>query len=117
VTTFAGMLFVAFGTPLLAGMAAVLGSTLSGTWLSGPLIEALVLYGGITAAATNLPATLILSETLYLEQDALFGFTSTIGGTTVWAVSPWLLFILFHALAALALYVWTVRRVRRVSDV
>ena len=117
VTTFAGMLFVTFGTPLLAGMVTVLGSAFSGTWLSGALIETLVLYGGVTAAATNLPATLILSETLYLDQDAIFGFTSTIGGTTLWSVSPWLLFILFHTLAAVALYIWTVRRVRRVSDV
>ncbi len=117
VTTFAGMLFVTFGTPLLAGMVGVLGSAFSGTWLSGPLVETLLLYGGVTAAATNLPATLVLSETLYLDQDAIFGFTSTIGGTTLWSVSPWLLFILFHILAALALYVWTVRRVRRVSDV
>ena len=117
VTTFAGMLFVTFGTPLLAGMAAVLGSTFSGTWLSGTLVEMLVLYGGIVAAATNLPATLIVSETLYLDQDAVFGFTQTIGGTKMWAISPWLLFILFHVLAAGLLYVWTVRRVRRVSDV
>ncbi len=117
VTTFAGMLFVTFGTPLLAGMAAVLGSTFTGTWLSGTLVEMVVLYGGIVAAATNLPATLIISETLFLDQDAVFGFTQTIGGTKMWAVSPWLLFILFHALAAGLLYVWTVRRVRRVSDV
>ena len=118
VTTFAGMLFITFGTPLVAGMVAVLGTTVTGTWLSGPLVEALILYGGLTAAATNLPATLILSETIYLQEDALFGFTqSTAGGTTVWLFSPWLLFVLLHALAAAALYVWTVRHVRRVSDV
>ncbi len=117
VTTFAGMLFVTFGTPLLAGMAAVLGSTFSGTWLSGTLVEMLVLYGGIVAAATNLPATLIVSETLFLQEDAIFGATQSTAGGTVWLPSPWLLFILFHVLAAVALYVWTVRRVRRVSDV
>ena len=117
-TTFAGMLFITFGTPLVAGMVAVLGTTVTGTWLSGPLVEALILYGGLTAAATNLPATLILSETIYLQEDALFGFTqSTAGETTVWLFSPWLLFVLLHALAAAALYVWTVRHVRRVSDV
>ena len=117
VTTFAGMLFVTFGTPLLAGMAAVLGSTFSGTWLSGTLVEMLVLYGGIVAAATNLPATLILSETLYLQEDALFGFSQPTAGGTIWLFSPWPLFILFHTLAAVLLYLWTVRRVRRVSDV
>ena len=117
VTTFAGMLFVTFGTPLLAGMAAVLGSTFSATWLASPIIEVLALYGGMTAAATNLPATLILSETLFLEQDALFGFTQSTAGGSIWLFSPWSLFILFHVLAAVLLYIWTVRRVRRVSDV
>ena len=117
VTTFAGMLFITFGTPMLAGMAAVLGSTLSGTWLSGPLVESLAFYSGLTAAATNLPATLILSETIYLQEDALFGFSQPLGTGSIWLFSPWLLFILLHTLAAVALYVWTVRRVRRVSDV
>ena len=117
VTTFAGMLFITFGTPMLAGMAAVLGSTLSGPWLSGPLVESLAFYSGLTAAATNLPATLILSETIYLQEDALFGFSQPLGTGSIWLFSPWLLFILLHALAAVALYVWTVRRVRRVSDV
>ena len=117
VTTFAGMLFITFGTPMLAGMAAVLGSTLSGLWLSGPLVESLAFYSGLTAAATNLPATLILSETIYLQEDALFGFSQPLGTGSIWLFSPWLLFILLHALAAVALYVWTVRRVRRVSDV
>ena len=117
VTTFAGMLFITFGTPMLAGMAAVLGSTLSGLWLSGPLVESLAFYSGLTAAATNLPATLILSETIYLQEDALFGFSQPLGTGSIWLFSPWLLFILLHALAAVALYVWTVRRVHRVSDV
>ena len=116
VTTFAGMLFVTFGTPLLAGMAGVLASTLPASWLSDPLFEALALYAAMTAAATNLPATLIVSETLFLNEDALFGFTQSTAAGTIWLFSPWPLFILFHALAAVAFTVWTVRRVRRVSD-
>jgi ABC-type transport system involved in multi-copper enzyme maturation permease subunit len=118
VTTFAGMLFITFGTPLLAGMVAVLGTAITGgTWLSSPLVEVLALYGGMTAAATNLPATLILSESLFLSEDALFGLSQSTAAGTIWLFSPWPLFILFHALAAALLYVWTVRRVRRVSDV
>ena len=35
----------------------------------------------------------------------------------IWLFSPWPLFILFHLLAAVALYILIVRRVRRVSDV
>jgi hypothetical protein len=117
VTTFAGMLFITFGTPMLAGMAVVLGSAFSGRWPSGILFEALLAYGGVTAAATNLPATLILSESFFLEEDAIFGFSTTVGTSSVWLFSPWTLFILLHVLAAVLLYVWTVRRVRRISDV
>lgn len=119
VTTFAGMLFITFGTPLLAGMAAVIGSTFAVTvpWLSNPLFETLAIYAGLIAAATNLPATLIISETFFLQEDTIFGTTQSTAGGTLWLPSPWLLFILFHILAAVLLYVWTVRRVRRVSDV
>lgn len=114
VATFAGMLFAVFGVPLLAGMAAVLSSSLQ---LSGPVIEATLLYTGLALAATNLPATLIVSEVLFLEQNTLFFFSQFLYGTRVWLFSPWTLFIVLHILAAAVLYGLTVRRVRRVSDI
>lgn len=114
VATFAGMLFAVFGVPLLAGMAAVLSSSLQ---LSGPVIEATLLYTGLALAATNLPATLIVSEVLFLEQNTLFFFSQFLYGTRVWLFSPWTLFIVLHVLAAAVLYGLTVRRVRRVSDI
>lgn len=114
VATFGGMLFAVFGVPLLAGMAAVLSSSLQ---LSGPVIEATLLYTGLALAATNLPATLIVSEVLFLEQNTLFFFSQFLYGTRVWLFSPWTLFIVLHILAAAVLYGLTVRRVRRVSDI
>jgi len=114
VATFGGMLFAVFGVPLLAGMAVVLFSTLQ---LSGPVLEATLLYAGLTLAATNLPATLIVSEVLFLQQDTLFFFSQFLYGTRVWLFSPWMLFIVLHVLAAAILYGLTVRRVRRVSDI
>lgn len=114
VATFGGMLFAVFGVPLLAGMAAVLSSSLQ---LSGPVIEATLLYTGLALAATNLPATLIVSEVLFLEQNTLFFFSQFLYGTRVWLFSPWTLFIVLHVLAAAVLYGLTVRRVRRVSDI
>jgi len=118
VATFAGMLFVLFGTPLIGGAAALFYST----WFAatatgpGPLIETLAAYAGFIGAATNLPATLILSEALFLEENAVFAFTMSLGSARLWLPMPWTLFILLHALAALWLYRATVRRVRRVSD-
>lgn len=114
VTTFAGTLFATFGVPLLVGAAVVLFSTIQ---LFGAAFEATLLYGGLVLAATNLPATLIVSEIILLEEDSLFFFSQFIGGTRVWLFSPWTLFILLHVLAAVLLYVLTVRRVRQVSEV
>lgn len=114
VTTFAGMLFATFGIPLLVGVAAIFFSTMQ---LSGPFIEATLLYTGLALAATNLPATLIISEILYLEQDALFFFSQALFGTRIWLFSPWWVFVILHCLAAVILYVLTVRRVRRVSHI
>lgn len=117
VTTFAGMLFLSFGIPLFVFTGALLLGTLSGTVsTSAPFVEAALLYGGLVISATNLPATLIISEVLLLEQDTLFFFEQFINGTRVWLFSPWTLFIALHLLATVLLFVSTVRRVRRVSD-
>jgi ABC-type transport system involved in multi-copper enzyme maturation permease subunit len=118
VATFAGMLFIIFGIPMLALAAGVVLGVFSGVpTLSGPFVEIILIYGGLALAATNLPATLIISEIFLLQQNALMAFTQLIDGRTVWIFSPWILFIIFHAIAAIILYSATVRRVRRVSDV
>ncbi len=115
IATFAGMLFALFGTPLLAGAAAVSYSA----WFSGlssTLIEPLAAYGAIIGAATNLPATLLVSEAFFLSDNAVFGITQTIAGTKLWLPMPWPLFVFLHLLVVYWLYRATVRRVRRVSD-
>ena len=118
VATFAGMLFVIFGIPMIALAAGVVLGVFSGTTtLSGPFIERILVYGGLALAATNLPATLITSEVFLLQQGALFVFTEFIDGRAVLIFSPWPLFIVLHVIAAAILYIATVRRVRRVSDV
>lgn len=118
VATFAGTLFMTGGLPLLALAAVVVLSPLftrlsiSGTW-----IEAALYYVGLALAAVNLPATLVISELLLLQENALFLFEQSLGARSIWLFSPWWVFILLHALAAVALYVAAVRRVRRVSEV
>lgn len=118
VATFAGMAFVTFGIPLLVGsMLIVLGPLYSSAGLSGPVSDNALVYGGLTVAATNLPATLIISELILLEQGSVFGFNLAAPASGPWFPAPWLLFILIHAAAAVLLYWATVRRVRRVSEV
>lgn len=118
VTTFAGMLFLVFGIPLIAVIAfAILGIPAGTAALSGPIVQTILIYGGLALAAVNLPATLVISELFLLDQNALFAFTQVIAGRTIWIISPWLFFIVLHTLAAILLYLATVRRVRQVSDV
>ncbi len=118
VATFAGTLFLTFGIPLLAFVAVILLSFTG--WSMGtpnPTLEMIFIYIGLSLAATNLPATLVLSETFLLNQDTLLGYTHFVGSQSMWIFSPWWVFLILHILAAVVLYVATVRRVRRVSDV
>jgi hypothetical protein len=118
VATFAGMLFLVFGVPMLAFVVALgLGIPAGLSIVSGPLTEIVLVYLGLGLAATNLPAALITSEAFLLQQGTIFAFTEFVGGRSIVIVSPWLLFILLHAAAALVFYGAIVRRVGRVSDV
>lgn len=118
VATFAGTLFMTAGIPLFALTAAVVLTPLFNTIATtGSMTEDLLFYGGLVLAAINLPATLILSEAFLLQGGTVFSLSQTVSGLSVWLPSPWLLFIVFHVLAAFLLYRATVRRVRRVSEV
>lgn len=117
VATFSGTLFATFGIPVIAFIILLLLGSVGGTFPTpDPALEVILLYTGLALAATNLPATLILSETFLLNQDTLLGYTHFVDGHAMWIFSPWWLFIIIHVVAAVVLYVLTVRRVRRVSD-
>lgn len=119
VATFSGTLFVTFGIPTIAfigllifgSMGFMTGSSLTTS------VEIALVYIGLALAATNLPATLLISEIFLLERDTLIGATETIVTRSLWLPSPWILFIIFHVAAAIIFYIAAVRRVRRVSDV
>ena len=119
VATFAGMLFALFGIPLIGGALLLFYSALFSQAGPSPTLEALAAYGGVLGAATNLPATLIVSEALFLSDGTVFGASTSLisPGAPLWIPSPWPLFILIHVLLALFFYRRTVRRVREVSDV
>lgn len=117
VATFAGTLFINFGLPIVAFFVALFLGSAWGLTSSNPTAEMVLLYIALIFSALNLPATLIVSEAFLLNQDTLIGFTHYIGSQAMWVFSPWTLFIVLHVLAAIALYVATVRRVRRISDI
>jgi ABC-type transport system involved in multi-copper enzyme maturation permease subunit len=116
VATFAGTIFLVIGLPVIAFVPFVMFG-IAPSIPSNPALEVALVYGGLLLAVLNLPATLILSESFLLSQDALFFYRELISGVNVWFFSPWWVFIILYALLAVILYVATVRRVRRVSDV
>lgn len=117
IATLSGMFFITVGLPTVV-LAVVLSVSpfvgASGT--PSALTQAAIQHLGLTAAATNLPATLITSELLFLEEDAIITFSQVIQGTRYTFFSPWPLFVVLHLLAAFVLFRATVQRVRRVSD-
>jgi hypothetical protein len=108
-------MFLTFGLPLIAGISAgVLGPALFGATSPGWLLESLFYYVGLLLSATNLPATLILSEVILIEQDALLFFDQFVDGRPITLFSPWIAFVVIYTLLALLLFWGTVRRVRRI---
>lgn len=116
VLTFAGVLFVTFGLPALAGLfTLIMAPILAGIATATTAWEIGATYAGIFLSAFNLPATLIISDFLLVEEGAIFFTTMPLGGRSVIVISPWPLFILFYLLISLGLYWATVRRVRKVA--
>ncbi len=116
VATFSGMVFLIIGLPIVVFVPFVmLGARLyTPAW---PLLNVILIYGGLFLAVINLPATLILSELFYLLEDTLLGYSQVIDGYDLFVFSPWWVFIILHVVAAILFYIATVRRVRRISDV
>jgi len=114
--TFGTALLLTAGAPFVAGLLLTLfGAYLPGSSTPSWTLQAMLIYGGILLAATNLPATLIVSEVFLLEQDTLFYWTQIIDGHTVYILSPWFLNILFYTSLALVLFWASVKQVRKVS--
>ncbi len=115
VATFGGTFFATLGTPLLAFTFSLLLSPMLA--VLDQISEGVLIIGALLLAATNLPATLIVSELLLLENNALFIYNqSLISGGTVTFVSPWILFLIFYLLAAVLLFLACVRRVEQTSE-
>lgn len=119
VLTFGGALFWTVGMPIIVFMfAGFLGSVIFTSGTRSWVAEAFMYYGGLTLAATNLPATMIISETVLLSENTLLFFTTSAGSPsrTLTLFSPWPLFLIIYILAALLLYWACVRRVKRIAE-
>lgn len=117
VATFGGAIFFTLGLPIIFLMATgFLGSFWFMPGSRSWIWEVLLYYAGLTLASLNMPATLIWSEVILLQENTLFFFQQSFGGRQFWLFSPWLLFVVFYLLLARLLYWLTVRRVRRIAQ-
>ncbi len=117
VATFAGALFMIAGIPILVLLFSLFSSPIMAGMSVGWMGEAILLYLGLFLAATNLPATLLVSEVVLLEEGGLWGFQNAFtGGPTLWFPSPWPVFLALYTLLAVLLYWLSVRRVRRIAE-
>lgn len=117
VVTFGGALFLTIGLPIIVFLfVSIIGPLMLGVGSTSWVTQIILVYGGLFLAALNLPATLIVSEFVLLEENTLFFFSETYGGHTVWLFSPWFLYLLLYTLIALILYWACVRRVRRIAE-
>lgn len=116
VTTFAGAFFMLAGLPMLAALtAAIFSSMMSATGTSLTVAEVVMAYGAILLASVNLPAALVVSDVFLVEQNTLWGFQQTIGGSSYFIPSPWIIFLAVHIIGALILFRLTTNRVRRIE--
>lgn len=116
VATFATAVALATAAPMMAGIfMSIFGAALFG--ISGPTwpLTGILIYLGILLAMTNLPATLIMSEIILLQEGTLFYMTESIGGHTVYILSPWSGYIFIYGLLSILLYWICVRLVKRVQ--
>jgi ABC-type transport system involved in multi-copper enzyme maturation permease subunit len=118
VVTFGGALFWTIGLPILVLMfTGFFGSLLFSGSISR-IAETILYYMGLLLVATNLPATMIVTEVVLLQENSLFlfpiPFSSSGGSMTL--LSPWSLFLVIYILAALFLYWACVRRVKRIAE-
>lgn len=117
VLAYVGAFFFTVGLPLIAILTTIfLGSIFFSTGSTGWVLEMFLTIGGLILAATNLPAALVVSEIILLEENTLFFFKQTFDTHVIWLFSPWIGTILIYALLGLLFYLLTVRRVRQLAD-
>lgn len=114
VITFAGVLLVTFGLPALVGLSIAITSPLFISSTTDAL-KIVLTYAGFIGAGLNLPATMILSNLMLIEEGSLFIIKNSSYGMTLYYLSPWITFLIFHALMAWGFYRGTVRNVRKVA--
>jgi len=106
---------------LLAPAMSFAGTALIGVQEPHWLIIAVLVYLGGFLLAINPIATIVASELVLMEEQAIFFFkvsfpSSSAPFSDIWLVSPWLVYVIFYSLVALLAYSLSVRWVRKVEQ-
>ena len=121
VVTFAGALFVTVGIPVVVGLfSMILSPFFAGAAMLSWQAEAALMYALMFLATTNLPATLIVSDVVLVQEGSLWYFSTSVGGASgashsIWLFSPWPLYLIFYILLSVILFYACVRRVRKIA--
>ncbi len=121
VVTFAGALFITIGIPVIVGLfSMILSPFFAGAAILSWQVQAALMYGLMFLASTNLPATLIVSDVVLVQEGSLWYFSTSVGGASgashsIWLFSPWPLFLILYSLLALILFWACVRRVQKIA--
>ncbi|MCB0036699.1 MAG: hypothetical protein KDE51_21855 [Anaerolineales bacterium] len=116
VTTYASALFITIGTPIIAVIVASIMASIIFTSGVPWFVEAGTVYLGLILVATNLPATMIVSDMFLRSENTLWGFTEVVDTVNVWFFSPWYVFLIFYLLLTLFLYRRTVKKVAVIAN-
>ncbi len=80
---------------------------------SSALVQAFLMAGGLFLVSLSPPATMLVSENFLQDGDLWYTSTTLNNGTTLYAPSPWLIFLALSLLLTLLFLGLTVRRVKR----
>ena len=117
VTTFVVAIALSVAAPIVAGFGAtIFGATLFNIGATPWPLTGILITVGLLLAMTNLPATIIISEVILLQEGAVFTYPQSVDGHTILILSPWLGYVVFYSLLALLLYALSVHQVRRVHQ-
>lgn len=116
VSSFGTIMAFTFALPILVFFFMTFFSLNFSSWMDSAFTETILIYIGLFLASANLPASLITSELILLNEATLWAFKTSVGAygasLTIWVLSPWYLFLLTNSLIIWRLYWAIVKRLR-----
>lgn len=116
VSSFGTIMAFTFALPILVFFFMTFFSLNFSSWMGSAFTETIFIYIGLFLASANLPASLITSELILLNEATLWAFKTSVGAygasLTIWVLSPWYLFLLTNSLIIWRLYWAIVKRLR-----